>query len=104
MAARGGRRPGAGRKKRQPLPQTSTASRGHLAWLLEQLNRPAKASDSFEVQEWRKLTEAADVNCRGQNRRYLTDHVYGKPVQMIAHGDPDGGPVQIEVTLKRVGS
>jgi hypothetical protein len=81
---RGGKRANAGRpklKRKQVI-----ADGAHLAWLLEQLNRPAQAKDPYEVQEWRKLFEAADLNIRGINRRNFYDRVYGKPVQPMEHG------------------
>jgi hypothetical protein len=81
---RGGKRQNAGRPKVER--KQVIADGAHVIWLLEQLNRPAKASDSYEVQQWRVLTEAKDVNVRGMNRRNLYDRVYGKPVQPVAHG------------------
>lgn len=80
--ARGGARSGAGRKPGVKLP--GVADRDAAGRLLEALNRPekkGKTGDSYEIQQWRALTEAAELSIRLKARIYLYDKRDGKAVQ-----------------------
>lgn len=89
---RGGKRDGAGRKPHPELPAmpvgehpgpTTAADRSCAARLLEALNREASPEDSYEIKEWRKITEAVDVRVRFDARKYLYDKRDGKAIQPI---------------------
>lgn len=53
--------------------------------LLEALNRPRHENDSYEIQQWRKLTEARDINIRGLYRWRLFEHSEGRSIQTVNH-------------------
>ena len=84
MANRGGKREGAGRPKGQSLP--GCADKEAAGRILEALNRPEGKDDSYEVKEWRKLSEAQDLRIRMDARKYLYDKRDGKATQPIDHG------------------
>jgi len=84
VAQRGGARAGAGRKPGVKLP--SVADRAAAGRILEALNQPAKASEAYEIAQWRLLTEAQDVRVRLDARKYLYDKRDGKATQPIDHG------------------
>lgn len=83
--ARGGRRPGAGRKPGVKLPEV--ADRNAAGRLLEALNRAEKKDDGYEVEQWRMLTEAKELRIRLDARKYLYDKRDGKAVQPMDFGD-----------------
>lgn len=91
----GGARPGSGPKKKErpPVPETKRESE----ILLEVLNRPAQPTDSYEVQQWRKLTEAKDLNIRGTYRWKLFEHARGRAIHTVNHLHDK--PIQVEHTL-----
>jgi hypothetical protein len=82
--ARGGARPGAGRRPGVNLPKA--ADKEAAARILKELNREPKADDSYEVQQWRLLSEAKDLRIRLDARKYLYDKRDGKATQPIDHG------------------
>lgn len=92
--ARGGARPGAGRKPKPKLPKVDTKNRA--IELLEALNRPAKPSDSYEIQAWRVLTEANDLRIRLDARTRLDDKAFGKAVHTVNHLHDK--PIEMNVT------
>jgi len=65
--------------------------------LLEALNRAAAPADSFEVAQWRLLSEAQDLRIRLDVRKYLYDKRDGKAAQPIV-GDDQLPPVQINIS------
>lgn len=82
MAGPGGSRPGAGRKKKERLPNVGDKSAA--ARILEALNRPAHSSDSYETQCFRAIDnagprESADL------RKWLYDKRDGKAVHTVNH-------------------
>lgn len=108
--AKGGRRPGAGRPPKVAVPDSgkpgpvSPQDRDCAKRLLEALNRPARtapdkdgAADSFEVAQWRLLSEAQDLRIRLDVRKYLYDKRDGKAAQPIV-GDDQLPPVQINIS------
>lgn len=80
---RGGKRPNSG-PKRKILPEIPVDTR-KSAVLLEALNRPKQENDSYEVQQWRRLTEARDINVRGLYRWRLFEHSEGRSIQTVNH-------------------
>lgn len=92
--AKGGKRPGAGRKK---LPRADRKIGIAVATeLLEALNRKEGAKDSYEVAAWRELTEAQDLRIRLDARKYLYDKRDGKATQPVDHGVT--GVVEVAIT------
>jgi hypothetical protein len=81
---RGGKRDGAGRKPGVVLPKA--ADKEAAGRILEALNREAESRDSYEVRQWRMLTEAQDLRVRLDARKYLYDKRDGKATQPIDHG------------------
>lgn len=81
---RGGKREGAGRKPGVVLPPV--ADKTAAGRLLEALNREKKADDSYEVKQWRLLSEAQDLRLRLDVRKFLYDKRDGKATQPIDHG------------------
>lgn len=91
--ARGGKRLGAGRKAGVELP--AVADREAAGRILEDLNRLGDAKDSYEVQQWRLLSEAQDLRIRLDARKYLYDKRDGKATQPVEVAGRQGGPVII---------
>lgn len=87
-SARGGKRDGAGRKTNAQ----KTLEQGFVC-----------AFFSLELQNksWKKLLNSKDENIKLRTAMYLTDRLYGKPVQRTELTGPDGDaiPVSIEVDL-----
>lgn len=92
---RGGKRPNSG-PKRKILPEIPVDTR-KSAVLLEALNRPKREDDSYEVQQWRRLTEARDINVRGLYRWRLFEHSEGRSIQTVNHLHDK--PIEMNVTL-----
>lgn len=88
----GGKRPGAGRKPAPAIPPL--ADKASAARILEALNRPEKADDSYEVQQWRELSEAKDLRIRLDVRKHLYDKRDGKATQPVEVAGKEGGPLQ----------
>jgi hypothetical protein len=82
--ARGGKREGAGRKPGVALPPV--ADKTCAGRLLDSLNRKEASDDSYEVQQWRLLSEAQDLRIRLDARKFLYDKRDGKATQPIDHG------------------
>lgn len=101
--AKGGRRPGAGRPPKIAVPDStkpgpvSPQDRDCAKRLLEALNRAGAVTDSFEVAQWRLLSEAQDLRIRLDVRKYLYDKRDGKAAQPIV-GDDQLPPVQINIS------
>lgn len=92
---RGGARPNSGPKKKH-IPEVPVERRKSEI-LLEALNRPADPKDSYQVQEWRKLTEAQDLNVRATYRWKLTEHAWGRAVHTVNHLHDK--PIEMNVTV-----
>ncbi len=92
----GGTRDGSGRKPKIE-PPTASHGRDWARMVLEQLDRPAKPEDSYDIQQWRLLTEAKDLRIRLDARKILIAYLFGKPVQPIV-GDDQLPPVQINIS------
>ncbi len=92
----GGARSGSGRKAAVE-PPTASHGRDWARELLEKLNAPAEAKESYELQQWRVLTEAQDLRIRLDARKILAAYLFGKPVQPIV-GDDQLPPVQINIS------
>lgn len=85
MAARGGSRPGAGRKKGKVSAakrQLADMAKDHAEQALAILVSIAGTGES----------ESARVSAANA----ILDRAYGKPAQALQVSAPDGGPVQIE--------
>lgn len=88
MAAKGGFRPGAGRKS-------------NAAKRLEQESwskiLPAKTEEST----WKRLLESKDERILLDSMKYLSDRIYGKAVERKEVSGPDGAaiPVSLEIDL-----
>ena len=93
--ARGGKRAGAGRKPGVKVPDV--ADRNAAGRLLEALNRAEDKADSYEVKQWRLLTEAQELRIRLDARKYLYDKRDGKAVQPMDFGDK---PISVIVDLE----
>jgi hypothetical protein len=76
------------------LPQV--ADKGAAARILEALNRPEGPKDSYEIQQWRLLSEANDIRVRFDVRKYLYDKRDGKAVQPVDFGDK---PISVTVDI-----
>lgn len=84
--AKGGKRPGAGRKA---LPRADkVVGMQFAAELIAKLNvkKSSKHPDSVEVAGWRELWEARDLRIRLDVRKYLYDKRDGKATQPVDHG------------------
>jgi len=80
----GGKRDGAGRKPGPALP--AVPDKTCAGRILEALNEPAVAAESYEEAQWRLLSEAQDLRIRLDARKYLYDKRDGKATQPIDHG------------------
>jgi hypothetical protein len=95
--AKGGKRPGAGRKK---LPRAEhKTSIQHFLWLIEELNKQKSkaelAKECGELKGWRELWEAKDIRVQLDTRKFIYDHAYGKATQPVDHGVT--GVVKVEL-------
>lgn len=79
---RGGRRPGAGRKRQRP--DAGPAPDRSLAARVLALPPDAKPTDPREL-GWHELLWTQDLRVRLDTRKYLTDRELGKAVQNINH-------------------
>lgn len=98
--ARGGSRPGAGRKQ---LPRADRVVGMQVAAeLIARLNvkKNPKRPDSREVAGWRDLWEAQDLRIRLDSRKYLYDKRDGKATQPVDHGVTGVVEVQITTNVK----
>jgi hypothetical protein len=96
--AKGGKRPGSGRK---PLPRADRVTGIAVATeLIAALNKKKSGAegkkDSVEVEGWRELWEAQDLRIRLDARKYLYDKRDGKATQPVDHGA--GGPIEVAIT------
>jgi|SRR5882724_503747 len=81
--AKGGKRPGAGRK---PKPKVaSIADRAHAGWLIEKLNSLPEPNEPIEVAGWRGLWDSTDARIRLDTRKYLYDQRDGKARNTVNH-------------------
>lgn len=92
--ARGGARPGAGRKKKDRPP--SVADKTAAAKLIEALNAPKLPRESSEIAGWRELWDAQDLRVRLDTRKYLYDKRDGKAVHTVNHLHDK--PIEMNVT------
>lgn len=93
MSQRGGKRPGAGRKKGSrnkatdaQLGSLTELAQSHAALALHALVQIAQSGES----------EAARVSAANA----ILDRGYGKPPQALEHAGKDGGPVVIQINGK----
>ena len=96
---RGGARPNSGPKKKiiPEIPKGEIEGKRKSTLLLEALNRPGKQNDSYEVKQWRRLTEAKDINVRGRFRWLLFEHSEGRSVHTVNHLHDK--PIEMNVNL-----
>jgi hypothetical protein len=87
MAAKGGKRPGAGRK--------SKAEEMGLAALLDGCVTDADRKALFRA--LLRKGKAGDVKAAG----LLLGYIYGTPRQTVAHENPDGTPLELTVRIVR---
>jgi hypothetical protein len=89
MAARGGKRDGAGRR--------SNAEKALDAQFL------CKAfSQSVQEIKWNQFLNSDDENVQLKAAIYLTDRLYGKPKQQTEVTGKDGGPIDAEIVVTLV--
>jgi hypothetical protein len=91
----GGKRRGAGRKPGPTIPPLR--DKECAARLLAALNQKASRDDSYEVRQWRVLTEAQDLRIRLDARKYLYDKRDGKAAQSFQVAGSDGGPIIVDI-------
>lgn len=93
--AKGGKRPGAGRKS---LPRADCVVGMQVAAeLIAALNKKKSSAkpDTVEIAGWRDLWEAQDLRIRLDARKYLYDKRDGKATQPVEHGVT--GVVKVEL-------
>lgn len=99
---RGGKRPNSG-PKRKLIPQSDVpqvpASKTESQLLLEALDRPAQANDSYKVQQWRQLTEAQDLTVRERSRWKLFEHAHNRAMSTVNHLHDKPIEMNINLTL-----
>lgn len=90
--ARGGARPGAGRKKTELAPVTlvdgrTVTGQQHAQWIIDQLNAPfnSKKPETLEIAGWRRLWDSLDKRIALEARRYLYDRAKGKATITVNH-------------------
>lgn len=84
MAARGGKRPGAGRKPNAVKRMLSTQASGLL-------------SIEDEKRLWNQFLESEDENIALKAFLAWNDRVYGKPKQAVEHSGADGEPISLAI-------
>lgn len=99
MSAHGGKREGAGRPKGVDLPPKP--DKAELITLYEALNRPARPTDSYRVQKWRKLTESKDQGIALRAEMYLADQNYGRATQPHTLAGDEHRPIMIVNKIER---
>lgn len=96
--AKGGRRPGAGRK---PKPKIELrADKGVASRVLA-----AKPDEQWPGEEarWMELLNAKDERLRFDVQKYLTDRRDGKPAQPIRHSGPNEGEA-VRMVMEDIGN
>lgn len=91
---RGGRRPGAGQKKKPKTPPIE--SKAYAQELFEALNRPAKPDDPFHIHQWRRFTENIDSRIGMEARTRVEDRALGKAIHTVNHLHDK--PIEMNVT------
>lgn len=86
MKAKGGKRPGAGRK--------SNAQK-----LLEAGFAAPYFTTEIQNAKWNQLLESKDENIVLKAMQYLTNRLYGMPKQAIEHEGKDGAPISLLVNF-----
>ncbi len=100
--AKGGKRPGSGRKKKPPLP---IAEKKQAESVLELLGTTYKGKQiPTEHDLWISLMCSPDQRIRLDALKYLTDRREGKPIQRIAGADDGPIAVAVEVSFVRPNS
>lgn len=86
MAGKGGYRPGAGRKSNA-----------------KKLVEAGFVADYFsrELQDktWKSLLSSEDEGIVLQAAKYLTDRLYGKPIEKKELSGPDGAPIPVSLEI-----
>lgn len=101
--SKGGKRPGAGRKKREApvefIDGRTVTGKDHAQWLIDQLNGlyDPKKLETIEVAGWRRLWDSLDKRIALETRRYLYDKAKGKAVITVNHLHDK--PIEHNVTL-----
>ena len=88
--ARGGSRPGAGRKKTEVTPVTlidgrTVSGQQHAQWLIDRLNTFDPKKETIELAGWRRLWDSMDKRIALETRRYLYDRAKGKATITVNH-------------------
>lgn len=92
--AKGGARPGAGRKKvNRPPPVGDKCA---AAKIIDALNKPQSRDEPYEIQKFRAI-ENAGIRESLDLRKWLYDKRDGKPVQTVNHVHDK--PIDINVTM-----
>src|SRR6266404_3528832 len=92
--AKGGKREGAGRKKKPTLPFVGKDQSTRVIEYLGKEYRGKKLPTEDDL--WLTLICGGDPRLRFDVLKYLTDRRYGKATQPIDHGA--GGPIKVEIT------
>jgi len=101
--ARGGHRPGAGRKKTEVTPvQTidgrTVTGQQHAQWIIDRLCAPFDPKkETLELAGWRRLWDSLDKRIALETRRYLYDRAKGKATITVNHLHDK--PIEHNVTL-----
>jgi hypothetical protein len=91
---RGGPRKGAGRPTKEKI---------EVKPLTKDLAQKLYLDPSTE-KRWAKLRDSKDARLRFDVEKEIQNQAIGKAVQPVAHGDAKGGPVKVNVTIRRVGA
>lgn len=82
----GGKRPGAGRKS-------------NAAKLLEAGFTCAAFGPEVQAKTWKSMLASADENIVLKAAIYLTDRLYGRPLQQTELSGPNGGPIPVSLEI-----
>ena len=85
-SAKGGKRPGAGRK-----PSTIKG----VARILPKDTSALILAEIKANQRWIDLANSEDERIQLDTLKYLTDRAFGKPKQAIEHSGTNGGPIEV---------
>jgi hypothetical protein len=96
--ARGGKRPGAGRRPKPQLPEVPKVEAGQwVAELITTLEQPKKPKESKQIADWRLLWEAQDLRIRLDTRKFLYEQLHGKARHTVNHLHDK--PIDLNVNL-----
>lgn len=92
---RGGKRPNSGPKRK--LIAEAPVDKREAMVILEALDRPAASTDSYKIQQWRRLTEAGALDIALGARWKLFEHAHGRSVHTVNHLHDK--PIEMNVNL-----